>query len=38
MPRFVLVYLDWEKRLRTGEEADANSRTSQNAVKRKFAE
>jgi hypothetical protein len=32
MPRFVLVYLDSEERLRTGEEANANSRTSQNAV------
>ena len=37
MPRFVLGYLDWEERLRTGQEADANSRTSKNAVKRKFA-
>jgi hypothetical protein len=38
MPRFVLVYLGWEERLRTGEEANANSRTSENSVKRKFAE
>ena len=36
MPRFVLVYLGWEERLRTGEEANTNSRTSKNAVKRKF--
>jgi hypothetical protein len=28
MPRFVVGYLDWEERLRTGQEADANSRTS----------
>jgi hypothetical protein len=38
MPRFVLGYLTWEGRLRTGEEADVNSRSSQNSVKRKFAE
>ena len=36
MSDFVLGYLDWEGRLRTGEEADANSRSSQNAVKAKF--
>ena len=38
MPHFVLGYLGWEGRLRTGEEADANSRSSQNAVTAKFAE
>jgi hypothetical protein len=38
MPRFVLGYLAWEGRLRTGEEVDANSRTSQNSVPANFGE
>ena len=38
MSRFDLVYLDREERLRTGEQANANSRTSENAVTAKFAE
>ena len=36
MPWFVLGYLVWEEPLRTGEQADANRRTSENSVKRKF--
>ena len=38
MARFVLVYLGWEERLRTGEEANANRRTSENSVNAKFAD